>query len=74
MQWAGRVLGAQGEDIGVLRLFLVTRVTEEHQLAVVFPLWKIEVFRTTRFVGADCLVFTLEDGSQVPELSLYVFH
>lgn len=76
-------MAVQVEEAGLLRfmevevfrsLVLVTGVAEEHQLAVVFPFWKVKVLRTTCFVGAHCLVFTLEDGSQVPELCLYVFH
>lgn len=73
MQGGGSSLAVQ-EKAGLLLLLLVAGVAKEHQLAVVFPLWKVKVLRATGFVGADRLVFTLEDGSQVPEFSLYVLH
>lgn len=74
MHGGRRGLAVHLDKAGLLLLLLVTGVTEEHQLAVVFPLWKVKVLRTAGFVGADCLVFTLEDGPQVPELRLYVLH
>lgn len=76
-------MAVQAEEAGLLwflevkvfrSLILVAGVTEEHELTVVFPLWKVKVLRATCFVGAHRLVFTLEDGSQVPELCFYVFH
>lgn len=67
------VRGLLKEDIVGLLLF-VARVAEEHQLSVVFPLGHIKVFRTAGFVSVHCLMFTLEDGPQVPKLCLYVFH
>lgn len=55
-------------------LVLIAGLAEEQQLAVMLPLWKVKVLRTTRFIWAHSLVLALEDGSQVPELCLYVFH
>lgn len=56
--------------VGRQRLLLfITRVAQEHQLVVVAPRGRVE-----GPVGGDRLVLTLEDGPQVPELSLDVFH
>lgn len=67
-------MATQAEKTGLLLVLLVAGVAEEHKLGIVFPLWEVKVLRAARFVGAYCLVFALEDGSQIPELSLYVFH
>lgn len=72
MKETGVLQLAEVDVLGLL--ILVAGVAEEHEVTVVLPLWEVEVLRAARFVGAHRLVFTLEDGSQVPELRLYVFH
>lgn len=74
LQGGRRGLAAQVEKAGLLLVLLVAGVAQEHELGVVLPLWEVEVLRAACFVGAHCLVFALEDGSQIPELCLYVFH
>lgn len=70
----GGLVGGGATLVEKFVIVVVAGVAEEHQLRVMFPLGKVEVLRTAGPVGAHRLVFALEDGPQVPELRLYVFH